>query len=238
MSGGRSAWRWRAAQLLPLLSLATLVACRTTPEPHAAASTTLSGAPAGAQHWNIDPASSRIWLQLHADGALARLGHTHVILAQQLQGQVWLQAPLEQSRVELEIPVAALLVDDPAERARAGAEFAEPLDEDARSGTREHMLGERQLDGARYPAISLRSHAIRQQGALAAIEFQVQLRDHQSLLTVPVQWQQADGELRATGTVAFNQTDLGLEPYSALFGALRVADRIDARFEIVAHRAP
>lgn len=228
----------RIERLLPLLLLAALAACRTPPPSQGTASAAAGAAPEGAQHWSIDPAASHIWLQLRADGALARLGHTHVIVAQQLQGQVWLQAQLKQSRVELDIPAAALLVDDPAERARAGAEFSDPLDDDARSGTREHMLGERQLDAAHYPMISLRSHSIRQQGTLTSIEFQVQLRDHQSLLTVPVQWQHSGGELRATGNVEFNQTDLGLEPYSALLGALRVADRVAARFEIVARRAP
>ena len=228
----------RSARLLPLLLLAALAACRTSPSTQGPTNAAASTTPEGAQQWTIDPVASHIWLQLRADGALARLGHTHVIVAQQLQGQVWLRTPLEQSRVELDIPATALLVDDPGERARAGAGFSEPLDDDARSGTREHMLGERQLDAARYPTISLRSHSIRQQGALTTIEFQVQLRDHQSMLTVPVQWQQSGGELRATGNVEFNQTDLGLEPYSALLGALRVADRVAARFEIVARRAP
>jgi polyisoprenoid-binding protein YceI len=228
----------RSVRLLPLLLLALLAACRTSPSTQGTTNAAASAAPEGAQQWSIDPAASHIWLQLRADGALARLGHTHVIVAQQLQGRVWLRAPLEQSRVELDIPAAALLVDDPGERTRAGAGFSEPLDDDARSGTREHMLGERQLDAAHYPVISLRSHSIRQQGASITIEFQVQLRDHQSLLSVPLQWQQSGGELRATGNVEFNQTDLGLEPYSALLGALRVADRIAARFEIVARRAP
>ncbi len=225
----------RAVRLFPLLVLAALSACRAPPVSRSTAATTAS--PAGAQQWIIDSAASHIWLQLHAEGALARLGHAHVVVAQQLQGQVWWHAQLERSQVELDVPATALLVDDPGERARAGGEFSEPLDADARAGTREHMLSERQLDAAHYPLISLRSRSVRRDGAQSSIEFQVQLRDHHSLLTVPVQWQQSAGELRASGSVEFNQTDLGLEPYSALLGALRVADRIAARFEIVAHRA-
>jgi polyisoprenoid-binding protein YceI len=222
--------------LLTALLLAVLSACSAPPRSRATAGA--PAPPAGALQWTIDPQASHIWLQLHADGALARLGHPHVIVAQQLQGQLWLHPQVERSLVDLSIPVAALLVDDAAERARAGGEFAEPLDDAARAGTREHMLGERQLDAAHYPTIHLHSRQVRQVGPQTSIEFQVQLRDHQSVLTVPLQWQQGGGELRASGSVDFNQTDLGLEPYSALLGALRVADRINARFEIVAHRTP
>jgi len=226
----------RGPVLLLATVLAMLGACRAPPP--ARAQPGAAAPPAGALPWTIDPAASHIWLQLRADGALARLGHTHLIVARQLRGQVWLHPQLERSLVELTIPVAQLLVDDAAERARAGGDFAEPLDAAARTGTREHMLGERQLDAAHFAEVTLRSRQVRQAGSAITIEFQVLLRDHSSVLTVPVQWQQAAGELRATGAVEFNQTDLGLEPYSVALGALRVADRIAARFEIVAHRAP
>lgn len=203
--------------------------------------------PPGATRYALEPGSSRIWLQLRADGPLARLGHTHVIAAQQLRGAVWLHPQVERSALEIAIPVDALLVDDPRERAAAGAEFAEPLDAEARAGTREHMLGASQLDAAHYPALTLRSLRVRPVDAAAntgagaaravVIEFQVTLRDHTTQLSVPVRWQLQGEQLSASGAVEFKQSDLGLEPYSALLGALRVADSIAARFEIVARRS-
>lgn len=203
--------------------------------------------PPGATRYLLDPESSRIWLQLHADGALARLGHTHVIVARQLRGNVWLHPQLDRSALELAIPVNALLVDDPHERAAAGAEFAEPIDAEARAGTSEHMLGESQLDAAHYPSLTLRSLQVRFVDAAAntdggadravVIEFQVTLREHTAQLSVPVHWHLQGEQLRASGTVEFRQSDLGIEPYSALLGALRVADNVAARFEIVAQRA-
>ncbi len=206
--------------------------------------------PPGATRYALDPESSRIWLQLHADGALARLGHTHVIVAQQLRGTVWLHPQLERSALELVIPVNVLLVDDPHERAAAGGGFAEPIDAEARAGTREHMLGESQLDAAHYPSLTLRSLHIRAAdaaaiagagagagaGRTAVIEFQVSLREHTAQLSVPVHWQLQGEQLRASGAVEFKQSDLGIEPYSALLGALRVADTVAARFEILAQR--
>ncbi len=203
--------------------------------------------PPGTTRYALEPESSRIWLQLRADGPLARLGHTHVIVAQQLRGAVWLHPQLERSALQIVIPVDALLVDDPRERAAAGAGFAEPLDAEARAGTREHMLGASQLDAAHYPSLTLHSLRVRPVDATAhtgagadravLIEFQVTLRDHMAQLSVPVQWQLQGEQLRASGTVEFRQSDLGIEPYSALLGALRVADGVAARFEIVARRS-
>ena len=202
--------------------------------------------PPGATRYALEPESSRIWLQLQADGALARLGHTHVIVTQQLRGTVWLHPQLERSALELVIPVSALLVDDPRERAAAGAAFAEPLDAEARAGTREHMLGESQLDAAHYPSLTQRSLHVSPTepaanvgggaGRTAVFEFQVTLREHTAQRSVPVNWQLQGEQLRASGAVEFRQSDLGIEPYSALLGALRVADSIAARFEIVARR--
>jgi polyisoprenoid-binding protein YceI len=217
--------------------LAALQACHAPPTQRIAE--TGFKPPSGATRYAIDSKLSRIELQLRADGPLMRLGHSHVIIAQQLSGEVWLHPQPERSALQLVIPVESLLVDDPRERAAAGEGFAEPLEGEARSGTREHMLGETQLDGAHYPQLTLRSLRVREVSSdarAAVIDLKVTLRAHTSQLSVPLRWQLQGEQLRASGTLEFKQTDLGLEPYSALLGALRVADRIAARFEIVARR--
>ena len=172
---------------------------------------------------------------LHADGALAKVGHTHVITNHDLRGTVWLHPQPEQSACEVQIPVQSFVVDDPKERASAGPEYAEPLDEAARSGTRDHMLGDKQLSAAQYPSVSLQCRHITVGAQGATVELTVIVRDHSSQLTVPVQWQHQGNTLRAEGELSFTQTALGLEPYSLLLGALRVSDEIQAHFLLVAH---
>jgi polyisoprenoid-binding protein YceI len=195
-------------------------------------------APPGSVVYRIDRDASRIWLYLRADGPLARVGHTHVICATGLAGTIWLQPQPERSRLELQLPVDQLVVDDPAERAVAGAEFSEPLDDAARAGTREHMLGASQLDATHFPSIELHSQRVQVTPDGLMLDLAVHLRDHDATLTVPVQWQvQGDG-LEASGETRFEQTALGLVPYTALFGALRVADTVRVHFHIVAQRAP
>jgi len=228
--------------VLGTLLLAALAGCRAPPAARTATGPMV--APAGAAAYQIDAAGSHIWLQLRADGPLAALGHNHVLVAQQLHGTIWLHPQPERSALELVLPVAALAVDDPIERAAAGGEFAAPLAAAARAGTREHMLGERQLDGTHFPTITLRSArvlaAARRTGAAAQgegellVDLQVTLRGRAALLRVPVSWWRRGALLCASGAVQFRQSELGLEPYSVALGALRVADLIAARFEIIA----
>ncbi len=51
-----------------------------------------------------------------------------------------------------------------------------------------------------------------------------------------MRWHLADDTLAADGEFTFKQSDLGLEPYTGLLGALRVADAIRAKVHIVGVR--
>jgi hypothetical protein len=218
---------WAAAVLL------CVAGCGPRPATHAPAVT--ANGPANGTAFQLDSGASEISVFLHADGPLAKVGHTHVITNHDLRGTVWLHPQPEQSGCDVQIPVQSFVVDDPKERAAAGAEYAEPLDEAARSGTRDHMLGDKQLSAAKYPSVSLQCRHISVGTQGATVELTVIVRDHSSQLTVPVQWQHQGNTLRAEGELSFTQTAIGLEPYSLLFGALRVSDEIRARFRLVAH---
>src|SRR5712675_1817986 len=130
-----------AAGGLALVLLVLLAACRAPPR--ARPQPGPGAGPAGATQYRLDAEGSQLWLYLHAAGPMVKLGHSHVISTHGLQGAVWIPAQLEQSGCEFQLPVATFEIDDPRERSAAGGEFAEPLDADARAGTREHMLGER-----------------------------------------------------------------------------------------------
>jgi len=188
---------------------------------------------------HIDTATSQVELRVRAAGPLAPLGHAHVLQATGLAGELWLDPALERSRLQLRLPVDSFIVDDPQARAAAGGDFARPLPEDARRGTREHLLGERQLDAAHYPQILLESSALTVLAGDAAagegtLSLQVTVRARTTVLAVPVAWEQHDGTLRARGQFTLSQSALGIEPYSVGGGALRVADDVEARFELYA----
>ncbi len=214
------------------------------PVAHAPAPATVPGAapatpPPGAELLHIDAGASVLEFRVRAAGPLAPLGHAHVLRATGYSGELWLDADPARSRLRLSLPVESLVVDDPEARAAAGGDFAKPLPEEARRGTREHLLGERQLDATRYPLILLESTALAVlrgdassgEGTLSLL---ATVRDRSTLLAVPVAWQRSDGALRARGQFTLSQAALGIEPYSVGGGALRVADEIEARFELVA----
>jgi hypothetical protein len=224
------------ARGLALVLLALITACRAPPPARTQAGP--STGPAGATQYRLDAEGSQLWLYLHAAGPLAKLGHAHVISTHALRGSVWIPAQLEHTSCAFELPVADLLVDDRQERSAAGGEFAAPLDEDARAGTREHMLGDRQLDAAHYPLLSLRCQqaGVLQDGLL--LQLLVAVRDHDARLAVPVHWQRDGCTLQVSGEFTFRQSDLGIEPYSLMLGVLRVDDEIRARFQLTLHCLP
>jgi hypothetical protein len=212
----------------------SLCACR--PVPTARQAVVPQSGPAGAILFRVVGGASTLRFFLHADGPLVRVGHNHVISAHGLEGEVWLQPRPEQSTCQLRLPVAAFVVDDPGERAAAGGEYAEPLNAADRDGTYAHMLGDRQLDATRFPQIALRCLRMTPTPAGMSLELAVTLRDRETRLTIPLQWQRQGNTLQASGEFSFRQSELGLEPYSLFFGALRVADEIHARFVLVARQ--
>jgi hypothetical protein len=64
----------------------------------------------------------------------------------------------------------------------------------------------------------------------------VTLRCKESLLQVPMKWRRNGGVLQAEGELTFRQSDIGLQPYSLMLGALRVADDIHATFTLLARQ--
>jgi polyisoprenoid-binding protein YceI len=221
--------------VLVLAATAWFVAgCAARPPAQARAET--SAAAAAGTPFRLDATASRIRLYLHAEGPLARMGHSHLISTSALSGTIWLPPEPGHATCDFQLQDDGFLVDDPQERAVAGGEFAEPLDEDARAGTREHMLGERQLDAQHYPSVLLHCQQVNVTGDSATVKLVITLRGKETSLQVPVKWQRNGNALQAEGELTFRQSDIGLQPYSLMFGALRVADEINATFKLLARQ--
>jgi hypothetical protein len=165
---------------------------------------------------------------------LARLGHNHVILARGLAG--WIANPDKPALASfyLQIPVDAFVVDEPQARAEAGPEFAEPVDDDAKAGTRHNMLGAALLDAAQHPVIEIRGTAVARAEPDMQATVHVSIAGHDSTQVVPFRLRRAAGELTASADFPLRQTDLGLTPFSVMMGALRVEDQIQVTLTLVA----
>lgn len=188
----------------------------------------------GARHFRLQSAQSQLTVLVYRDGRLANLGHNHVISSDDLHGEIYLADTLLNSAFEIRLPVTTMVVDAPQNRANAGDDFPGELDPDAISGTRANMLGEQQLHAEMWPEIVLRSRVMR--GVLPDYTVQVDIAVRSAIyaLEIPLHVLVTGDRIVATGSFSVNQTDLGLEPFSVMMGALKVRDQLDIKFSLVA----
>jgi hypothetical protein len=167
---------------------------------------------------------------------MANLGHNHVLTTRTFQGRVE-RRPDGEYTFDLELPVASFIVDDPAARATEGPDFAAPVADDARAGTRTNLLGERVLDASRYPLIRLTGSTQALGSGAASVTVDVTLRATTRRFLVPVQVDTSGPVPRLEGELRFTHADVGLEPFSVMGGMLRVRDELGVRFAVVLHPA-
>ena len=188
--------------------------------------------PTGARVYAVDPQASQVTLRVYRAGPLARLGHNHVITSADEAGLAWTTGELAQSGFVLRVPVAGLVVDDPAARAAAGADFPGEVPADAREGTKRNMLRPEVLDADRCPEIVVRADALRGTWERPVAEARITLRDQTRLISVPLSVERDAAVLVARGSFQVLQSDFGITPFSVAGGAIQVADPVQVSFEI------
>jgi hypothetical protein len=221
-----------------------LSACQTSPQttspptgaPTAPAPVAPSGAPADAQEYGVVAEESLLQILVYRGGAMARLGHNHVIASHQLAGSVFLTNDPLQSRFDIHFPVNELAVDEPAMREGAGPDFPPGVPQSARDGTRKNMLSEALLDGAKYPEIRLRATDVAPAGEGFDVGVEITLKDQVHTVRIPVALERKDGAVVARGEFPLKQSELGFKPFSVAMGTLVVLDDMRIRFEITARK--
>jgi polyisoprenoid-binding protein YceI len=193
---------------------------------------------AEATRYSVDSAASMLHILVYRGGALARMGHNHVVSSEEVSGQVIVHQDFSRSSVELTVPVKTFIVDDAKARAAEGPDFAAVVPQDARDGTRGNLLRREVLDGERYPKITLQSVAVAGSRAKPTLTMRITIKDVSRDVEVPTSVEEQDGKLIATGEVAIKQTDFGIKPFSVALGALQVVDQLKVKFRLVAIAAP
>jgi len=190
--------------------------------------------PAVGEAYEVVGSESLLIVRVYRGGTLVRAGHNHIVASHDLAGTVYVAKDLAHSSFELEVPVAALTVDEAELRAAAGADFAADVPESAKEGTRRNMLGAAVLDAEHYPQISLRCENLDIDGDHLLTQVEVRIRDQVRSFSAQVSYTVNSNELLAQGELPLKQTDLGLAPFTALLGALQVQDEMQLQFRIVA----
>jgi YceI-like domain len=222
-------WKSCGATSLGLL----LIGCG-VPKPHEATPRAPPTAPpAHGMRYRIDPAQSELRVLVYRAGIMASLGHNHVIVNRALSGWVAVGGQPSAAVFALTVPVADFVVDDAEARRAEGADFSEPVSDDAKSGTAHNMLGPAVLDAGAHPAVTVRSLTVAQTRGGFEATVAIEAAGHESQLAVPFTLDRSSGRLSATGVLTVRQSALGLTPLSILLGALRVEDAIGLKFKLV-----
>jgi polyisoprenoid-binding protein YceI len=239
----RMSARWKLL-LAGATALLALGGCRLPP--HGAAPPPALQPPGVAPHlgtpYEVVAADSLLTILVYRGGALASVGHNHVIASHDLRGTLYVTPDPMRSSFELHVPVATLTVDEEALRAQqASADFPPDVPESAKEGTRRNMLGEALLDAAESPEILLQAVRLEQSAApdprTVMVRLQSTVRGQQRIFAVPVSYQIGEGAVMVSGTFPLRQSDLGLTPFSAMLGALQVQDEMRISLRIVARAA-
>lgn len=218
----------------PLLALLLLIGGCAAPPPRvvvpAAAPAELPGAyyqgraEQGAAILRVDAAGSLLTVEVRRAGALARLGHDHVVASHDLGGFVDTAA----GRADLFVPLAALAVDEATLRAAAGFD-TQPSAADI-AGTRDNMLG-KVLEVARYPYALI--HVTGDpRDAHAPFKLALTLHGTTRERELPLEVTQDRDGLTVSGTLSMSQSEFGITPFAVLGGALAVRDQVDLHFRV------
>lgn len=181
----------------------------------------------------LDPATSAVHIYAFRGGRAARLGHNHVLTAPQFTGFVHFPPgdPMG-GGFDLQFRLDQLRLDDAAERARLGAAFSGTLDEADIASTREHMLGEDNLQAARYPFVRLRALRLAGEPPACAAQVEVTLHGHAQEIWLPLHVEITASGLVVSGSFVLRQSDFGVTPYSILGGAIAVQDEVVVEFRL------
>ncbi len=221
-----------------LIALVVLLSgCAQLPKPPPAAPSVPVAAPSGPfERYEI--VASHVEIRAFREGPMAQLGHNHLISSDALAGTIDLRDPASDTRFTFELPLASLVVDDPALRSTAGPDFAKEVPQADRDATRHNMLGPSVLDAARQPVLRLTAESMDGGPTDFVAQVRVGIRGEERIIGVPLSVQVDGDRLSAHASFKLHHADLGLTPFSVALGALHVRDEIAIDCRLEAKRPP
>jgi polyisoprenoid-binding protein YceI len=189
-----------------------------------------------AAEYLIVPGDSELRVLVFRAGSLAGLGHNHVISSRALSGTVKSGDTVAERAIDIRLPVDSLTVDDPAIRAEEGQSFSSKTSEKDAQGTRRNIMGRKLLQAEQFDEIRVFSKRISGDLPDVVIEAEITLKGAAHSVELPAIVETYDDRLVATGTTSIAHSELGLEPFTAAFGTMRVAQEMIFKYRIVARK--
>lgn len=218
---------------MPAQMSATPVTQATSPTGEKLARTYEEFRQSGGKVFALDPSQSAVRIYAFRAGPAAKLGHNHVLSAPTFTGYFYLpQAGAADAKFDLEFRLDQLEIDNPAYRLHLGNGFSSELPQEAIDGTRDHMLGEDNLEADKFPFVRIHSLQISGESPKYAAKVAVELHGQTREMWVPLDVQGLPDKLAVTGSLVMRQTDFGAKPYYVLGGLIAVQDEVVVEFKL------
>ena len=188
--------------------------------------------------WALDLASTELVVKVWKTGAGATLAHDHVVRATKFSGKASLDEAGKPESLGLELLVEAtsLVADEPEMRRKHHLPNT-PVPDNDRKTIREHLLGDEQLDAAKFPTISFKvSKLYREESGVLQCLGNLTLHGVTKELLFPLTVKTAEGKVEGEGSVRFKTSDFGVKPYSAALGLIRNKDEVELVVHVVVKR--
>jgi len=198
--------------------------------------------PTAAVTANYELGATALTIEVGKAGRLARLGHNHIVHSTVVNGQLTIDTN-DQLEADIYVPVTSLLVDDPKQRAihrsRDPQSYGSEPTAQQIASTRANMLSQRVLNYEAHGFLQARvtaedpsftqilreaSPTIEPHQTPARLELQI--AGHKATVKCTIHWRSRGDRLAWDTRFAVSHENLGLTPFSALAGALRVAEEI------------
>jgi polyisoprenoid-binding protein YceI len=176
---------------------------------------------------------SNVYIQVWKDGVAAAVAHDHVVEAHEISGTIIGDiADLTASKVDVTVKTASLTTDDSKSRARFKLEGEVPEKDIA--AVLKNMKASDQLDVEKFPTVRFVSKSVSKDGDKLVLIGDFTLHGVTKEIKVPVTFSMKDADtVEGKGSFSIQTPDYGIEPYSALFGAIKNKPGITIHLRLV-----
>jgi polyisoprenoid-binding protein YceI len=172
--------------------------------------------------YHVDP-SSRLVVKTGKSGLFSFAGHTHVIRAQGVVGELVFHPGRPTSSLRLKVPTGKLQVLTPPDT----AEIRKVTD----------AMRTKVLHVDKYPEMTFAADSLNARSGKMEMQLVVTMEGVTRKLPVTADVMIHSDSIRASGAFVAKQTDFGVKPFTGgPAGAVKVADRVTFCFDLVAIR--
>ena len=193
---------------------------------------------AHAADYVVDTGRSEFVVRLFKGGIGAAVAHNHAIRATEYKGEASFDPENPTAaRIRVEVRADSLVADEPDVRRKYG--LTKPISDRDRRKIQATMLSAEQMDVNRYPTIEFRSTRIEKQSeGRYIVTGDLSIHGVTQPVTFPATVEKEDDGVRGRATIRFKQSDFGIKPYSAMFGAVRNRDEAVLYVDVIAVPKP